>query len=109
MEKGMEVHPIDSLELVMAKTKEKKEPRSTEHTVLLRRRTAKKLMEYLVKNGQVLMPMVELVEASRLAIDELIDVFNQHHSHQGRYLEVYALENIDGNESGNDSRRPRGF
>jgi transposase-like protein len=32
-----------------------------------------KLTEYLAKNGQLLMPMVELIEKSRLAVDELID------------------------------------
>jgi putative transposase len=37
----------------------------------------KKLTEYLVQNGQFLMPMVELIEASRLAIDELIDVLGR--------------------------------
>lgn len=37
----------------------------------------KGLSEYLVQNGQFLMPMVELIEASRLAIDELIDVLGR--------------------------------
>jgi len=37
----------------------------------------KKLTEYLIENGQLLMPMVELIEASRLAIDELIDVLGR--------------------------------
>jgi len=41
---------------------------------IIDRKDNKKLTEYLVQNGQFLMPMVELIEASRLAIDELIDV-----------------------------------
>ena len=32
-----------------------------------------KLPEYLARNGQLLLPMVELIEKSRLAVDELID------------------------------------
>ena len=32
------------------------------------------LAEYLTENGQILLPMVELTEGSRMAIDELIDV-----------------------------------
>jgi hypothetical protein len=32
------------------------------------------LAEFLSRNGQVLLPMVDLIEQSRLAIDELIDV-----------------------------------
>ena len=31
------------------------------------------LAEYLACNGQLLLPMAELIEASRMAIDELID------------------------------------
>jgi transposase-like protein len=38
---------------------------------------SKKLAEYLVNNGQLLMPMVELIEASRMAVDELIDVLGR--------------------------------
>ncbi len=34
----------------------------------------KKLAEFLAKNGQVLLPMMELIEQCRLACDELIDV-----------------------------------
>jgi len=34
----------------------------------------RKLTEFLSRNGQVLLPMVDLIEQSRLAIDELIDV-----------------------------------
>lgn len=35
---------------------------------------ARKLTEFLSRNGQVLLPMVDLIEQSRLAVDELIDV-----------------------------------
>ena len=34
---------------------------------------------YLAKNGQALLPLVELIEQSRLAIDELIDVLGRAH------------------------------
>ena len=34
----------------------------------------RKLTEFLVRNGQALLPMLELIEQSRMAIDELIDV-----------------------------------
>ena len=34
----------------------------------------RKLTEFLVRNGQALLPMMELIEHSRMAIDELIDV-----------------------------------
>jgi putative transposase len=35
---------------------------------------AKRLAEFFTRNGQGLLPMVELIERSRLAVDELIDV-----------------------------------
>jgi len=35
---------------------------------------AGRLAEFLSRNGQVLLPMVDLIEQSRLAVDELIDV-----------------------------------
>ena len=35
------------------------------------------LAEYLTRNGQFLLPMVELIEASRMAIDELIEVLGR--------------------------------
>jgi transposase-like protein len=44
---------------------------------IIDRKDNKKLTEYLIQNGQLLMPMVELIEASRLAIDELIDVLGR--------------------------------
>ncbi len=34
----------------------------------------RKLAQFLVRNGQALLPMLELIEQSRMAIDELIDV-----------------------------------
>jgi len=37
----------------------------------------RKLSEFLVRNGQVLLPMLELIEQSRMAIDELIDVMGR--------------------------------
>lgn len=37
-------------------------------------RNAAKLAEFLSHNGQVLLPMVDLIEQSRLAVDELVDV-----------------------------------
>jgi putative transposase len=37
----------------------------------------RKLTEFLVCNGQALLPMLELVEQSRMAIDELIDVMGR--------------------------------
>jgi len=37
----------------------------------------RKLAEMLVRNGQALLPMLELIEQSRLAIDELIDVMGR--------------------------------
>lgn len=35
------------------------------------------LSEFLAKNGQALLPMVELIEQSRVAVDELIDVMGR--------------------------------
>ncbi len=35
------------------------------------------LESYLAKNGQVLLPMVELIEQSKMAVDELIDVLGR--------------------------------
>lgn len=37
------------------------------------KKDSRKLREYLIKNGQLLLPMLELIEDSRMAIDELID------------------------------------
>jgi len=38
---------------------------------------ARKLTEYLAANGQLLLPMVELIEQSQIAVDELIDVLGR--------------------------------
>ena len=35
------------------------------------------LAKFLAKNGQALLPMVELIEQSKLAVDELIDVLGR--------------------------------
>ncbi len=37
----------------------------------------RKLAEFLVRNGQALVPMLELIEQSRMTIDELIDVMGR--------------------------------
>ena len=37
----------------------------------------RKLAEFLVRNSQALLPMMELIEQSRMAIDELIDVMGR--------------------------------
>lgn len=37
----------------------------------------RKLAEFLVRNGEALLPMMELIEQSRMAIDELIDVMGR--------------------------------
>jgi len=38
---------------------------------------SRSLAEFLVKNGQNLLPMVELIEQSQQAVDELIDVLGR--------------------------------
>lgn len=37
----------------------------------------RKLTEFLVRNGQALLPMMELIEQSRMALDDLIDVMGR--------------------------------
>ena len=37
----------------------------------------RRLAEFFSRNGQVLLPMVDLIEQSRLAVDELIDVADE--------------------------------
>jgi putative transposase len=39
--------------------------------------SSEELGRYLAKNGQVLLPMVELIEQSKMAVDELIDVLGR--------------------------------
>jgi len=49
--------------------------KGTYHTLIQTGKpNARKLAEFLSRNGQVLLPMVDLIEQSRLAVDELIDV-----------------------------------
>ena len=40
---------------------------------------SQELAKFLTKQGQALLPMVELIEQSKLAIDELIDVLGRAH------------------------------
>jgi len=45
------------------------------HTITTKGPTnAERLAEFFSRNGQGLLPMVDLIEQSRLAVDELIDV-----------------------------------
>jgi putative transposase len=41
---------------------------------IVEKNQTQKLAEYLARNGQIIMPMVELIEGTRMAIDDLIDV-----------------------------------
>ncbi|MBM4448415.1 MAG: IS256 family transposase [Chloroflexi bacterium] len=41
------------------------------------RKDSQGFARYLAKNGQLLLPLVELIEASRMAVDELIDVLGR--------------------------------
>lgn len=45
---------------------------------VLSKEESRKLAEHLAKEGQYLLPMVELIEGARLAVDELIDVMGRH-------------------------------
>jgi transposase-like protein len=47
------------------------------HTIEKQGKGERKLAEFLVRNGQALLPMMELIEQSRMAIDELIDVMGR--------------------------------
>ena len=44
---------------------------------IVRKENTEELAKFLMKNGQVLLPMVELIEQSKLAVDELIDVLGR--------------------------------
>ena len=44
---------------------------------IVSRDDSQSLAEYLTENGQILLPMVELIEGARMAIDELIDVLGR--------------------------------
>ena len=48
--------------------------RRSYHTITTTPTDTQKLAEFFSRNGQALLPMVELIEQSRLAVDELIDV-----------------------------------
>jgi hypothetical protein len=37
-------------------------------------RDSRRLAEFLARNGQILLPMVELIEESKMAVDELLGV-----------------------------------
>ncbi len=50
----------------------------------------RKLTEFLVHNGQALLPMLELIEQSRMAVDELIDVMGR--ASIEAVLELSAME-----------------
>jgi hypothetical protein len=41
------------------------------------RKDSQGFARYLAKNGQLLLPLVELLEASRMAVDELIDLLGR--------------------------------
>lgn len=45
------------------------------HTIT--KKNTQELARFLIRNGQALLPMVELIEQSRLAVDELIDVLGR--------------------------------
>ena len=47
------------------------------HTIDKQGKGERKLAEFLVRNGQALLPMMELIEQSRMAIDELIDMMGR--------------------------------
>jgi putative transposase len=47
------------------------------HTIDKQGKGERKLAEFLVRNGQALLPMMELIEQSRMAIDELIEVMGR--------------------------------
>ena len=44
---------------------------------IMDRKDSRGFARYLARNGQLLLPLVELIEASRLAVDELIDVLGR--------------------------------
>lgn len=45
--------------------------------VMIHKNDSQALTDFLVKNGQALLPMVDLIERSTLAVDELIDVLGR--------------------------------
>jgi hypothetical protein len=76
LKKVVAVHPSDSLESGWAKI-QKGGTAVKESYRIWGPNDSKKLAVYLAKDHQILMPMVELIEASRLAVDELIDVLGR--------------------------------
>ena len=46
---------------------------------IIGKKETQELAKFLVKNGQALLPMVELIEQSKLAVDELVDVLGRAH------------------------------
>ena len=50
---------------------------ATTESEIIDRRQQKELADYLVSNGQMLIPMVELIEQSRISIDRFIDLFSK--------------------------------
>ena len=44
---------------------------------IMNREDSRSVAEYLTENGQLLLPMAERIEGSRMAIDELIDVLGR--------------------------------
>lgn len=44
---------------------------------IIDRKDSRGFAKYLAKNEQLLFPLVELIEASRLAVDELIDILGR--------------------------------
>ena len=44
---------------------------------VLSAKETQKIGEWLMKNGQMLLPMMELIEASQMAVDEVIDVIGR--------------------------------
>jgi hypothetical protein len=71
----MAVSQADSMESVRERTS-KEEPPLSHHTRIVDRKDNDGFARHLAKNGQLL-PLVELIETSRLALDELIDVLRR--------------------------------
>ena len=71
----MTIHPPDSVESGWAKSKRQNRQMKAYRIVDLS--NSQLLRDSLKKNGQILLQMVELIERSRMAIDELIDVLGR--------------------------------
>ncbi len=64
-----------------------------------------KLSEFLVRHGQFLLPMVELIERSRVAVDEVIEVLGRALSaniDETLTLPEFSVEGGEGIDDGND-------